>query len=287
MFWSYQTQDSIHISYPSIGSDGTIYIGTWSGKSLYAISNKGHLKWEFKTGGQILCTPVVGSNGIIYFTSRDKIFYAVNPEGILEWSLRMPGDSTPVIGNNGNIYLGNGSKYISAINSIGEILWDTRVLSVDDGARLSMLKNGIILVPNRNGVLSAVKTSSTGIAESPWPMFGQNQKRTGQAGFGNLVIRTHPSSSTVGNGGKLIFNFIADGSFPRNYQWEYNSSEIKGATQPSLTINNANSKDSGLYRVVIGNKYGKVISVEAVLKVVCPGAPQIFADGKEVVGSVV
>jgi len=54
--------------------------------------------------------------------------------------------------------------------------------------------------------------------------------------------------------------------WPRTYQWEHNGEQILGGTQSSLTIENATSKDSGLYRVTITNKLGSFTSDEAVVK---------------------
>ena len=118
-------------------------------------------------------------------------------------------------------------------------------------------------------------------------MFGQNAQRTGQGGFGEPKINNQPIDSAAEKGGTHNITVFAYGSYPLNYKWEFNGKPIQGATLPSLTIENATSKDSGLYRVTITNKHGSVTSNEAVLKVVTPGAPQIFADGKEVIGSVV
>ncbi|MDA7653532.1 chitobiase/beta-hexosaminidase C-terminal domain-containing protein, partial [bacterium] len=127
-------------------------------------------------------------------------------------------------------------------------------------------------------------------ADSPWPMYGGNNLRNGMQPHGQLSFNKklcRVASTTVSKGYDHTFFVHLKGAFPRTYQWERNGVPIQGATQPSLTIENATSKDSGLYRATITNKHGSVTSNEAVLKVVSPGAPQIFADGKEVVGSVV
>ncbi|MDP7280854.1 MAG: chitobiase/beta-hexosaminidase C-terminal domain-containing protein, partial [Candidatus Poribacteria bacterium] len=122
-------------------------------------------------------------------------------------------------------------------------------------------------------------------------MSGQNAQRTGRVitNLGGPIIITGQlrNTSVREEDGRTALYTSAEGEWPRTYQWERNGEPIEGATQPSLTIENATSKDSGLYRVTITNKHGSVTSDEAVLKVVSPGAPQIFADGKEVVGSVV
>ena len=47
----------------------------------------------------------------------------------------------------------------------------------------------------------------------------------------------------------IMYQFFMNG--PATYQWEHNGEPILGGTQSSLTIENATSKDSGLYRVTI------------------------------------
>jgi len=77
--WSSSTGGTIYYVSPAIGSDGTVYIGSYSGK-LYAVNPNGSLKWTFTTGGPIYySSPAIGSDGTIYVGSQDNNLYAVNP----------------------------------------------------------------------------------------------------------------------------------------------------------------------------------------------------------------
>ena len=71
-------------SSPSIGSDGTIYIGS-ADDNLYAVSPSGSLKWGYTTNNQVWSSPAIGNNGIIYVGSADGVLYAFYPNGTLEW----------------------------------------------------------------------------------------------------------------------------------------------------------------------------------------------------------
>lgn len=51
---------------------------------LTAIYNGGQ-PWDFQTGKGIFSTPVIDGNGVIYFGSADHYFYALNPDGSLNW----------------------------------------------------------------------------------------------------------------------------------------------------------------------------------------------------------
>ena len=62
---------------PTIGSDGTVYIGSWDNK-LYAINGKtGDKLWEFETGNWVSSSPAIGSDGTVYVGSNDKKLYAI------------------------------------------------------------------------------------------------------------------------------------------------------------------------------------------------------------------
>lgn len=65
-------------STPVLGDDGMIYVGTLAG-NLHCLSTEdGSLQWTYEAGCEILSSPVLGSNGILYFTSfLNKTLHAV------------------------------------------------------------------------------------------------------------------------------------------------------------------------------------------------------------------
>ncbi len=68
------------VSSPAIGSDGTVYVGSYD-KKLYAINGKSGVKlWEFETGGYVNSSPAIGSDGTVYVGSDDKKLYAIKTE---------------------------------------------------------------------------------------------------------------------------------------------------------------------------------------------------------------
>ena len=57
--WEFKTGGAIGESSPAIGSDGTVYVGSFDTK-LYAINGKSGVKlWEFKTGGKVGSSPAI------------------------------------------------------------------------------------------------------------------------------------------------------------------------------------------------------------------------------------
>ena len=101
----------------------------------------GTVLWEFKTGGIVLSSPAIGSDGTVYVASLDNKLYAINGKsGVKLWEFKTGGDvdSCPAIGPDGTVYVGS-----------------------------------------KDNKLYAIKTNSKGPAKSPWPMRGQNAQRTG------------------------------------------------------------------------------------------------------------
>jgi hypothetical protein len=96
------------------------------------------------------------------------------------------------------------------------------------------------------------------------------------------VIQTNPASATIFSGETNTFLVMSIGSAPLLYQWYFNSSAVLGATNSTLTINNAQTANSGAYHVSVSNGLGSVTSAPAVLTV-SNAAPIITAQPVDVV----
>lgn len=123
-------------SSPSIGPDGTVYIG--SSGELIAINPDGSDKWSFPISGYS-STPAVHSNGTIYITESDGFITAVNSNGTLQWQDSITGKGItagfttqqgPTIGPNG-IYYSLDGGIIAAYDYNGNQLW-TRAFAADN-----------------------------------------------------------------------------------------------------------------------------------------------------------
>ena len=180
VIWEFETGDMVQSS-PAIGSDATIYVGSYDNK-LYAINPDGSKKWAFETGNYVLSSPAIGSDGTIYVGSYDNKLYAINPDGSKKWAFETGDEvhSSPVIGSDGTIYVGSEDNNLYAINTDGTKKWafDT---GDDVNSSPAIGRDGTIYFGSLDGNLYAIKSSSIGPADSPWPMFGQNAQRTGRA----------------------------------------------------------------------------------------------------------
>jgi outer membrane protein assembly factor BamB len=56
-----------------------------TGASPLPASYSGDLPWAFQTGKGLFTTPVIDADGMIYIGSADHYFYALNPDGSLNW----------------------------------------------------------------------------------------------------------------------------------------------------------------------------------------------------------
>jgi len=86
------------------------------------------------------------------------------------------------------------------------------------------------------------------------------------------IITTQPTNQTVLAGGTATFTVTTGGSFPQTYQWIYNSTNLVGATNATLTLANAQLAQAGNYSVQVNNSLGSTNSATAVLTVVLPPA---------------
>ncbi len=92
------------------------------------------------------------------------------------------------------------------------------------------------------------------------------------------TLSAHPRSVNVLAGANTTLNVVAAGSPPLEYQWRFNGTNLAGATNASLTLNNVQVSHGGNYSVQVTNIAGSVISSEATLTVTLP-TPLIRAWG--------
>lgn len=128
-------------SSPTIGKDGTIYIGSARAENdpkyrggFFAINPDGTEKWFFEDSSGITSTAAIGSDGTIYIGGNDLRpeggntgnLLALDPNGKLIWKFKIENwmESSPAIGKDGTIYLGTGREArFYALNPNGRVKW--------------------------------------------------------------------------------------------------------------------------------------------------------------------
>lgn len=149
--WALETGGAIRAS-AVLDESETLYVGALDGV-MYAVDTAEtaaeRLLWTYDAGGAIHSAAAVGSGGTIYFGARNAVLYALEPDGELEWSVRINETlSSPLVDPEGTLYIGSGS----------------------DGSAAAI-----------GGRLYAVETGSAGLdPDSPWPKFGHDIRNTGR-----------------------------------------------------------------------------------------------------------
>jgi alpha-tubulin suppressor-like RCC1 family protein len=77
------------------------------------------------------------------------------------------------------------------------------------------------------------------------------------------IILQQPQSLELPPDNNFTFSVQATGSQPMSYQWQFNGTNIPGATSPSLTVTNAQLPAAGYYSVMLSNPYGTNLSSSA------------------------
>jgi hypothetical protein len=86
--------------------------------------------------------------------------------------------------------------------------------------------------------------------------------------FSPPVIQEQPQSQAVIPGTSATFTVVATSALPLQYQWYFNSTTaLAGQTNATLTINNVQQADVGIYSVVVSNGAETIVSSNATLGV--------------------
>jgi outer membrane protein assembly factor BamB len=116
-------------SSPALGSDGTVYVGSFDHR-LYALDpDTGQVRWSFLTDAHIYSSPALGSGpqgetSAIYIGSADGSVYALDPNGHLLWRYDTddPIRSSPVVGRKPRgggeiVYVGSSNGKLYALDA--------------------------------------------------------------------------------------------------------------------------------------------------------------------------
>ncbi len=155
-------------SSPTIGPDGTIYVGSEGGEgrkgNIHAINSDGTEKWTFKTDSDVFPTVAIADDGTIYSGSGgDGHFHALNPSGSQKWNFRTGRhtESSVAIGSDGTLYFGNWDNKVYALDPNGKKKWE--YLTGGDGivASPAIAEDGTIYMNADDGYFYAFNPDGT------------------------------------------------------------------------------------------------------------------------------
>ena len=98
-----------------------------------------------------------------------------------------------------------------------------------------------------------------------------NAGATGKCSTGvGPTITLQPISQTVPTGSDVTFISAASGTPPLSFRWQFNGTNIAGATGTSLVLTNVQITQAGVFSVRVTNLFGSAISSGALLAVLPP-----------------
>jgi outer membrane protein assembly factor BamB len=158
--WTVQTGPTLKSS-PALARDGTVYVPSMNGK-LFAVappmdlaSHSGTIRWAFRfaefpgRGNPVVshsppagadgigsgASPTVGPDGTIYVGANNSNFYAIAPDGHLEWVFEAEREiagiwsSAALSADNSTLYFGANKGGIYALNrSDGSLRWQYTIV---------------------------------------------------------------------------------------------------------------------------------------------------------------
>jgi hypothetical protein len=101
------------------------------------------------------------------------------------------------------------------------------------------------------------------------------------------VLVLVPASQSVLAHGSTSLLVSAAGSVPLTYQWNLDGTNLPGATNPVLALNNIQIGQAGSYSVTVSNSVTNLTSTNAVVTVTYPTAPVKVVSTNAVAGSLV
>ena len=96
------------------------------------------------------------------------------------------------------------------------------------------------------------------------------------------VILQPPANAAQISGGSATFSVNAVGLAPITYQWQFNGTNIAGATNSSLTLSAVSATNSGNYSVIATTSWGSTTSSPATFTLITP--PTIVPSQRQWVG---
>jgi outer membrane protein assembly factor BamB len=220
-------------SSPIVGPDGTVYVGSETG--LYAVNPNGTQKWKFATGRQIISSPAIDMNGIVYFGCLDSKIYAIYPDGSRKWSELTGGEihSSPLITSDGLIVTGASDGSVYAYLSTGTLKWKYTPVGESDWVYASPAigPDGTLYVATNKGVLALDISGATPTRKWFHPVITSYLKSSPAVGSdGSIYIGTRDNT---------LLSLKSDGSVRWTYSilGDIRSSPVIG---PDGTIHIAN-----------------------------------------------
>ena len=140
-------------STPSIADDGTVYV-TDTG-ALYAFGPDGDRRWSVPLDG-VSRGVAIAADGTVHVATTPGTLYGVTAAGALRWKTTVATFAKPpIVGSDGTVYVGSNDGSLYAVSAEGQVRW-----SVATGGALNsqpaLAADGTLYVASSDGSLYAI-----------------------------------------------------------------------------------------------------------------------------------
>ena len=155
----------LNMSSPAIGDDGTIYIGSQSGKAgrMNALDgDTGRILWQVDLPDSLVTSPALGDNGLLYLGNGDHNVYALDHKsGAVRWKFATGYwvQSSPAVGLDGTVYVGSCDHKLYALDgATGAKKWQYEAEDIILASPL-ITPDGALFYSTYNGAYHALPKS--------------------------------------------------------------------------------------------------------------------------------
>ncbi|HCN27971.1 MAG TPA: hypothetical protein DIT64_04135, partial [Verrucomicrobiales bacterium] len=152
----------------------------------------GRLLWRQVLGDKCSASLALDGNGKVIASSADQDAAVVacdTASGTVIWKAHN-GTSRPAgytVGADGLVYVYLDHEILCLNAGTGAVVW--RYQTDESKSRTPLLlEDGLLITGSRDRSILAIQTSSRGLADSPWPTMGQNNRRNGRAKDAQAVV---------------------------------------------------------------------------------------------------
>ncbi len=175
-------------------------------------------------------------------------------------------DPPTIIQQPTNLTVNAGGTAVFAVTAGGTLplsyQWQENGFPLTDGGSISGSATPILTLTSVT--LSNMANYSVVVTNAAGSITSSNASLTVDA---PPTITLQPISLTNLVGTTASFAVMATGSLPLDYQWNFNGTNINGATNLTLTLGNVQTNQAGNYAVLVTNNYGAILSSNAMLTV--------------------